>query len=46
MGEREHGTSETLVERLHDLREVASDVRLQSYRRSDRSDIETVVAYL
>jgi hypothetical protein len=50
MSEREDGSrqveSETLVERLHDLREVASDVRLQSYQRSDRGDIDTVVAYL
>jgi hypothetical protein len=38
--------SETLVERLHDLRQVASDVRLQSYRRSDRDDIDIVVTYL
>lgn len=38
--------SETLEARLHDLREVASDVRLRSYQRSDRDDIDTVVAYL
>lgn len=38
--------STTLEDRLHDLRDVASDVRLQSYRQSDRDDIETVVVYL
>ena len=37
---------EVLESRLHDLREVASDVRLQSYRASDRDEVDTVVAYL
>ncbi len=47
MAERQDGQgAETLEERLHDMREVASDVRLQSYRGSDRDDVETVVAYL
>lgn len=37
---------EMLESRLHDLRAAASDVRLQSYRGSDRGDVDTVVAYL
>jgi hypothetical protein len=35
-----------LEDRLHDLRAAASDVRLQSYRKSDQADVETVVHYL
>lgn len=42
----QRAVSGTLTDRLHDMRQVASDVRLQSYRRSDRDDIDTVVAYL
>ncbi len=44
---RERGEApEMLEDRLHDLRASASDVRLQSYRQSDQSDVDTVVHYL
>lgn len=42
----QHPEQTTLEDRLHDLGDVASDVRLQSYRQSDRDEIETVVVYL
>ena len=45
-GELSRDDAEMLASRLHDLREAASDVRLQSYKQSDRDDIDTVVAYL